>query len=1363
MDIKSCMQSNLITIFPIKFKMIFSLFVTFFLIFTQLSSSGFVFADKKEIKILNQTNENRAVVIGNEIDIKEIRTFDFETNTSEGWEHSTMVGEQSISAVYPTTADAYQGLYSLALDVHLDDADPDLRQGVTFVMFPGNHEGRTISAWVKCPTGAKGDPNHPNGVQVFVKDQDFNSQLSAWGNIGIDIPENQWTQVQLTPSTTNPPGGYTDVGFDPTRIIIAGVKLGAGSGSQVPFQGTCYLDMVQMSRADLLVPPSDYGFDFGTLTPAQQQDKPFGHGPYWDIDSGWGAEAWNSEDITVINQQLAISADFTMDNPDASRKGFVAIELLPNPDINNKDNRVVRAEVKFDPYLGPERMLASIWVYDRRDAGPDCTGSDCKWFRGRDIWIGGSEWNELVFDLNDPDHFFTDTVECPNCLLPTDITADSFKNILKIGIQFYSNEPYAGTIFLDNVTIGGTELPNFVNQNQGFVTRNGAQFQLNGEPYRFAGNNVYYPFYKSHYMIDDVLETLEDNDIPVLRTWGFGDGKAPYDGDGLDNGNEGSAFQPEKGLYYEPTFRHFDYLIKSAGEHGIRLILPLVNYWSDVDKENIAERQNAFGGMGQYLEWCGIPLEYSAGKLVNKGLFYTNECVKQAYKDYISYMVNRVNTLTGIAYKDDPTILAWELANEPRCENPTYCQNAEVYNWAGEMSAYIKSLDANHLVSMGDEGFLKEDGNSDDWYNGYFGIDWEQNLGISTLDFGTVHLYPDHWGKDLNWSETWIREHILRAESMGKPVIVEEFGIKIDSPFDRDIVYDQWTDLFESVEGRGVDGDLVWMIAGEVNGVTEDHVNIGGKYYYPDYDGFTFWEPSSDMGTIQTHAVNMRAPLLNVIPASREVPDMSGATTFAVSNRGMGTMPWTAVAQDPWLTITDGNAGIDSGTIVVDYEANPGALDRTGGILISAPGSLASPQTLEIRQEGTTDILIEIDAEGDQYDTIQMVYNEFSDELNIVHTKFNDGTSLREVWFKSVSGGTVQQSSYIGTCYYSGSGSTCPVSIAVNPVTGEPAVAYRDENADLIFAQLTGGVWQTEIITSIGWNASLAFDPADDFPAIAFNSTGDYNLYYAKWNGASWDVTNLSWLDANFESLCFHPQTGARAISYGTLGWTNHPSRIYYLGPAGSGYVDGDPAYVGGGNSLAFDQAGDPHITYFDFTNGSLKHAEYSGVAWNTEVVEQVVNGLGKTSLAIAPDDQRYISSVGSVNTQLGLQFSDFNGSVWNTRSVFAPVSEISSWSSLSLDDQGRVNIAFIADGSVWVISNLRQNTCTPPATGDWIVTESCTFSGTATAPADVIINPNIVLTISDSAVLNIDFVNHKLLVQENGGVLIIPGGKISQ
>lgn len=57
------------------------------------------------------------------------------------------------------------------------------------------------------------------------------------------------------------------------------------------------------------------------------------------------------------------------------------------------------------------------------------------------------------------------------------------------------------------------------------------------------------------------------------------------------------------------------------------------------------------------------------------------------------------------------------------------------------MSAYIKSIDSNHLVGLGDEGWINDPGNSDYPYQGNsIGIDFAANLAINSIDFGTFHV-----------------------------------------------------------------------------------------------------------------------------------------------------------------------------------------------------------------------------------------------------------------------------------------------------------------------------------------------------------------------------------------------------------------------------------------------------------------------------------------------------------------------------------------------------------------------------------------------------------------------------------------------
>ena len=114
----------------------------------------------------------------------------------------------------------------------------------------------------------------------------------------------------------------------------------------------------------------------------------------------------------------------------------------------------------------------------------------------------------------------------------------------------------------------------------------------------------------------------------------------------------------------------------------------------------------------------------------SKETWYTNARAQEQYRKYIAAVVSR--------YKSSNAIFAWELANEPRCKG---CNTDVIFKWASETSTYVKSLDPDHMVTLGDEGFGIPGGTSYP-YGTSEGVDFVKNLGAKDLDFGTFHMYP---------------------------------------------------------------------------------------------------------------------------------------------------------------------------------------------------------------------------------------------------------------------------------------------------------------------------------------------------------------------------------------------------------------------------------------------------------------------------------------------------------------------------------------------------------------------------------------------------------------------------------------------
>ncbi|MEV4494033.1 cellulase family glycosylhydrolase [Micromonospora coxensis] len=354
----------------------------------------------------------------------------------------------------------------------------------------------------------------------------------------------------------------------------------------------------------------------------------------------------------------------------------------------------------------------------------------------------------------------------------------------------------------------------------GFVVRKGDQLFLDGRPFRFAGTNNYYLEYKSRAMVDDVFADATAARFTVLRHWGFLDIGTPGGTDSVAGPSDGVWFQywdGEKPAYNDGPdgLQRLDYVLYAARRAGIRVVVPLVNNWRD------------FGGMDQYVRWRGAD---------HHDDFYTDPVIRGWYRDWVSHVLNRVNPLTGVAYKDDPTVLAWELANEPRCKGSGVyppspdCTTDTITGWADEMSRHVKSIDRRHLLGVGDEGFFCDDRAAPDWtVNCGEGVDAVALAKLPAVDVMGYHLYPDHWDKDADWGVAWIERHSREAERIGKPAVLGEFGWADRAT--RNPVYQRWTD---AVIRSGGAGFLYWILSG----VQDDGT------LYPDYDGYTVYCPS---------------------------------------------------------------------------------------------------------------------------------------------------------------------------------------------------------------------------------------------------------------------------------------------------------------------------------------------------------------------------------------------------------------------------------------------------------------------------------------------------------------------------------------
>jgi mannan endo-1,4-beta-mannosidase len=337
-------------------------------------------------------------------------------------------------------------------------------------------------------------------------------------------------------------------------------------------------------------------------------------------------------------------------------------------------------------------------------------------------------------------------------------------------------------------------------------------FTVNGLPHYFAGVNYWQGMNLAvdgpsgdRARLGRELDHLQQLGVANLRVMAASEGpnSEPY--------RMMPVLLTSPGVYDLGVLDGLDYLLAEIGAREMRAVMVLNNYW------------HWSGGMAQYVSWNdGTPIPYPpahgwAAFMAYAADFYECAQCQVWYRDHIAAIINRLNPYTGVRYRQDPAIFSWELANEPR---------GYPAEWIDDTAAYIRSLDRDHLVTTGSEGSM--------------GGDFIATHDGPDIDYTTIHIWPQNWGwyspelpgtypaAELN-ARSYFQQHVTESEVLGKPMVLEEFGLARDWEQLHDI-YDPdapttlrdlfFGAMFEEVvmsitTGGAAAGDNLWAWAGE--------------------------------------------------------------------------------------------------------------------------------------------------------------------------------------------------------------------------------------------------------------------------------------------------------------------------------------------------------------------------------------------------------------------------------------------------------------------------------------------------------------------------------------------------------------------
>jgi mannan endo-1,4-beta-mannosidase len=334
-----------------------------------------------------------------------------------------------------------------------------------------------------------------------------------------------------------------------------------------------------------------------------------------------------------------------------------------------------------------------------------------------------------------------------------------------------------GVVLLQNCQFNTDQAP--LKSSDITYIKNG-KFHQNGKTLLIKGCNYWYGGYlvskndtQSYQRLISELNFLQKQGINNLRVMvsSEGDSRYPY--------RISPSLRPSLNRFNTEMLYGFDVLLSELHQRNMTAVMVLGNNWE------------WSGGFGEYLHWHenqhGKPIlpktsNWHWDSFSNYlAQFYSCDYCKTNYRETINRILHRQNSIDRIPYREHPAILSCELANEPR---PMLRPNWDSYvNWIQQTSAFIHSIDSNHLITIGQEGFIS-------LFNDP--LKFEEIHNLTHIDYATIHIWPKTWNwyngdskasvTDTTLEKTgrYIQQHAQICQKINKPLIIEEFGLHRD-------------------------------------------------------------------------------------------------------------------------------------------------------------------------------------------------------------------------------------------------------------------------------------------------------------------------------------------------------------------------------------------------------------------------------------------------------------------------------------------------------------------------------------------------------------------------------------------------------